>query len=231
MSQALGGYNVDRGDAGSAGGAGGRGPGNPNRSADQTGYRRDPHEWASVWRIPIAFGVLSVALGVTVVVWPGHTIGALTAMFGVFLLVVGVYRFAHAFHLRGGHTSSRVAAVILGLLAVLLGIVCLINLFATASAFAIVVGAFWMVAGLIMIFAGWRRQDIPTRAGRAATIITGVCNVIIGLLIEFFPVLGLLFMALLLGFYLVFLGISAIMTGLAVRRLLKDTPTSALYWS
>lgn len=229
MSQALGGYNVDHEDAGGAGGAGG--PGNPNRSADGTDYRRDPDRWASVWRIPVVFGVLSIALGVTVLVWPGHTIGALTVMFGIFLLVAGIYRFAHAFHLRGGDTGSRVVAVILGLLAVLLGIVCLINPFATASAFAVVVGVFWMVAGLIMIFAGWRRQDIPTRGARAVTIITGVCNVIIGLLVEFFPELGLLFMALLLGFYLVFLGISAITTGLAVRRMLKDTPTSALYWS
>lgn len=229
MSESPGGYGADRGSAGTAGSEGA--PGSPHWSADPTGYRKNLPGWANVWRIPVIFGVLSAALGVAVLVWPGHTIGALTIMFGFFLLIIGGYRFAHAFHLRGGDTGSRVAAVVLGLLAVLLGIVCLIDPFTTASVFAIVVGAFWMVAGVITIFAGWRRRGIPTRTGRAATILIGVFNLLIGLLIEFFPVLGLLFMAVLLGCYLVFTGITAITTGLAVRRMLEDVQTSALYWT
>jgi uncharacterized membrane protein HdeD (DUF308 family) len=45
-----------------------------------------------------------------------------------------------------------------------------------------------------------------------------------------FPHASLLFLAMVLGFWLAFVGVSAIATGFTARRLLKNVTASVLYW-
>ncbi len=53
---------------------------------------------------------------------------------------------------------------------------------------------------------------------------------IIGVLIMLFPGASLVFLAVVLGCWLVFFGLSAIATGLTARRLLKNVRNAVLYW-
>jgi uncharacterized membrane protein HdeD (DUF308 family) len=187
-------------------------------------------KWAKAWMVPVGFGIVSVALGVLVLVWPGHTVGALTALFGLFLLIIGLYRFAAAIQLRGVDPIARVVALVLAALSVVVGIVCLIDPFSTASAFAVVAGAFWLAAGAITWFGAWQRRGRGTATGRAPGYAGGVFSMIIGLLIVLFPAGSLVFLAVVLGCWLVFFGVSAVATGLTARRLLKNARSAVLYW-
>lgn len=191
-------------------------------------------KWAKAWMIPVGFGAVSVALGVLVLVWPGHTVGALTALFGLFLLIIGFYRFAAAIQLRGVDPIARAVALVLAALSVAVGIVCLIDPFSTASAFAVVAGAFWLAAGAISCFGASQRRGrgtaTGTATGRAPGYAGGVFSMIIGLLIVLFPAGSLVFLAVVLGCWLVFFGVSAVATGLTARRLLKNVRSAVLYW-
>jgi uncharacterized membrane protein HdeD (DUF308 family) len=187
-------------------------------------------KWAKAWLVPVTFGVASVLLGVLVLVWPGHGVGALTVLFGLYLLVTGGYRFVAAVQLRGVDPIARVVALVLGALAFAVGVVCLIDPFHTASSFAVVAGAFWLAAGAITWFGARQRRGRDRTLGRAAGSAGGVFSMVVGVLIMLFPSASLLFLAVVLGCWLVFFGLSALATGLAARRVLKNVERSVLYW-
>jgi uncharacterized membrane protein HdeD (DUF308 family) len=178
----------------------------------------------------VVFGVLSVVLGVLVVSWPRHTAGALAVIFGLYLLITGVYRAVAAAQLRGVEPIARAVAFVLAALSVAVGAVCLVNPFATAATFAVVVGAFWLATGAITVLGAWQRRGRAVQAGRRPGAAGGVLSMIIGLLIMAFPGASLVALAWLLGGSLIFFGLSAFLTGLTARRLLKNVDTAALYW-
>lgn len=240
MSEPLSGRIVDPGDRSGPGGPGsgqrpgpGAGPGRGGGAGAGGLSSLLSSKWAKAWIVPVVFGAASVVLGALVLLWPGHTVGALTVLFGLYLLITGIYRFAAATQLHGVDPIARVVALVLAALAVGVGVVCLIDPFTTAATFAFVAGAFWFAAGAITWFGAWqRRRSRGAAAGRAPGIAGagGVTSMIIGVLIMLFPRASLLFLGLVLGFWLVFFGVSAIATGLTARRLLKNVRTAVLYW-
>ncbi|MBS2966501.1 DUF308 domain-containing protein [Actinocrinis puniceicyclus] len=187
-------------------------------------------KWARAWLVPVVFGVTSVLLGVLVLAWPGHGVGALTVLFGLYLLATGGYRLVAAVQLRGVDPIARVVALVLAVLAVAVGVVCLIDPFSTASSFAVVAGAFWFAAGAITWFGARQRRGRERAFGRSPGLAGGVFSMIVGLLIMLFPSASLVFLAVVLGCWLVFFGFSALATGLAARRLLKNVERAVLYW-
>lgn len=204
---------------------------------DQPGPGTGPHrpgllspKWAKAWIVPVIFGAASAVLGVLVLVWPGHTVGALTVLFGLYLLITGGYRFVAAIQLHGVDAVARVVALVLAALSICVGIICLIDPFSTAASFAVVAGAFWFAAGAITWLGSRQRRGRDAAAGRAPGFAGGVFSMIIGILIMVFPRSSLLFLAVVLGCWLIFFGVSAVATGLAARRLLKNAERAVLYW-
>lgn len=237
MSEPLSGRIVEPGDQpGPADARPGQGPGDGSGRAPGRGSGGLAgllsSKWAKAWIVPVVFGAASVVLGVLVLAWPGHTVGALTALFGLYLLITGIYRLVAAIQLHGVDPVARVVALVLAVLSVAIGVVCLINPFTTASTFAFVAGAFWFAAGAITWFgARQRRARGPgTAIGRGPGVAGGVFSMIIGVLIMLFPGASLVFLAVVLGCWLVFFGLSAIATGLTARRLLKNVRNAVLYW-
>jgi uncharacterized membrane protein HdeD (DUF308 family) len=182
------------------------------------------------WILPVGFGSVSMVLGLLVLFWPGHTIGAMTVLFGLFLVLTGGYRFIAAVQLRGVEPVARAVSLVLAALAVLVGLLCLADPFSTASVFAMVVGAFWLATGAITLFGSWQRRARAVQAGRSPGITGGVFAILVGLLILLFPGASLVVLAWILGLWLVVFGGSAVATGLTARRLLRGVASAPLYW-
>jgi uncharacterized membrane protein HdeD (DUF308 family) len=226
MSEPLEGEVVG-GGAGGAGGPGRPGPGRPG------GHPRIPggtpaDRFKKLWLLPVVFGAAGVVLGVLVVIWPGHTVTALTYLFGVYLLITGVYRFVAAVQLHGVDPVARVVALVLAVLSVGFGVLCLVRPFHAAATLALVVGAFWLASGALSAFGGWQRAR--TTPGRSPSMAGGILAAIIGLLILAFPGASLVVLAWVLGCWLIFFGASALATGLAARRMLQRARNAPLYW-
>lgn len=208
----------------------GSGPGPRPGSGDGSPRGPLPARWAKAWIVPVAFGGASVVLGALVLAWPGHTVGALTVLFGLYLLLSGLYRFTAAIQLRGVEPVARVVALVLSALSAGVGVICLIDPFKTASTFAMVAGAFWLATGAISILGARQRRGAGPFAGPAPGMAGGWFSIVVGVLIILFPRASLVFLAGVLGFWLIFFGFSALATGLVVRRVLKNVATAALYW-
>lgn len=205
---------------------GGRGrPGGHPRIPTAADVRR----WRKMWILPVLFGAAGVVLGVLVIAWPGHTVKALTIIFGVYLLITGGYRFAAAVQLKDVDPVARMVALVLSVLSVGFGVVCLFQPFSAAATLALVVGLFWLVSGALSIFGS--RQRVRTTLRRAPGMGGGFFAMIVGLLILLFPGTSLVVLAWILGLWLIFFGAAAVVTGLAARRLLeKAKSAAALYW-
>jgi uncharacterized membrane protein HdeD (DUF308 family) len=189
-----------------------------------------PPAWRKAWILPVAFGAAGLVLGLLVLFWPGHTIGAMTVLFGLFLLLTGGYRFVTALQLKGVEPIARAVALVLSALSVVVGLLCLADPFNTASVFAMVAGAFWLATGAIILFGGWQRRTRPNQTGRAPGITGGAFAMLVGLLILLFPGASLVVLAWILGLWLVVFGASAVATGLTARRLLHGVAHAPLYW-
>jgi uncharacterized membrane protein HdeD (DUF308 family) len=221
MSEPLEGEVV--GGAGPAGGSGaGRGPG---------GGGLDLGRWRRMWVLPVGFGAAGVVLGLLMLMWPGHTVTALTYLFGVYLLLTGLYRLFTAIQLRGVDAVARAVALVLAALSVGFGVLCLIRPFHAAATLALVVGAFWLASGALGTFgARQRRRGAP---GRSPGMGGGVFAMVIGLLILLFPGASLVALAWILGLWLIFFGAGAVATGLTARTLLGKVDkarTAPMYW-
>lgn len=75
------------------------------------------------WQILLTTGLVTIALGVVVLAWPGETLRVVGVLFGIYLLVTGVLQLAAAF---GTHVPRhlRVLHFITGALSILLGLIC-----------------------------------------------------------------------------------------------------------
>lgn len=206
-----------------AGAGGGRPGGHPLIPAGR---------WRKMWLLPVLFGAAGIALGVLVLIWPGHTVNALTVLFGVYLLLTGGYRLVAAIQLHGVDPVARMVALVLAVLSVGFGVVCLAQPFKAAASLALVVGLFWLVSGALTAFGA--RQRARSAPGRSPGMTGGVFAMVVGVLIMLFPGTSLVVLAWILGLWLIFFGGTALAAGLAARKLLAKVKevanTAALYW-
>jgi uncharacterized membrane protein HdeD (DUF308 family) len=60
------------------------------------------------WGWVLSFGIITLLAGILVLAWPGATLLVIAVLFGVQLIVAGIFRFVAAFRLRGlAHSASR----------------------------------------------------------------------------------------------------------------------------
>lgn len=167
------------------------------------------------WGWLMAFGVLTLLAGLAVLVWPGPTILVLALLFGIQLIVSGVFRFGAALasdDLTGG---TRVLLALLGVLSFIIGLYALRHVLLTIVALALLLGIFWIVNGAIEIFAALAHRGMY---GRGWAAFTGILSVVAGVITLVVPGITLLWLAIVLGAWLVVFGIMEITAALRLRR-------------
>src|SRR6266704_2134898 len=68
------------------------------------------------WGWVLGFGIITLLIGIAALAWPGRTLVVVAVLFGIQLIVMGIFRFAGAFasdDLTGG---TRVLLALLGVL-------------------------------------------------------------------------------------------------------------------
>ena len=65
------------------------------------GMRTDPADMIARvsrhWGWVLAFGIITIAVGIAALAWPGRTLVVVAILFGIQLIVMGIFRFANAF--------------------------------------------------------------------------------------------------------------------------------------
>ena len=164
------------------------------------------------WGWMMAFGIISLLAGVTVLAWPGRTLIVVAVLFGIQLVVTGIFRFVAAFASEDLTGGSRVLLAVLGVLSLIVGLYAVRHLLVTLLALALLLGIYWIVNGAVELFMALSARAVP---GRGWTGVMGVISVLAGLLVLVYPAISLLTLVVVLSVWLLVLGLMEI--SLAIR--------------
>jgi uncharacterized membrane protein HdeD (DUF308 family) len=166
------------------------------------------------WGWVLGFGVVTVLAGIAVLAWPGETLLVVAVLFGVQLIVAGVFRFVTAFATDDLTGGTRVLLALLGVLSVIIGLWAVRHVLLTLLALIVLLGIFWVVNGAIELFMALSHREMPERDW---TAIMGLLSVIAGVIVLAFPGLTLVGLAIILGIWLVVFGVMEILAAMRLR--------------
>lgn len=172
-------------------------------------------------------GVLSVILGALVLAWPGKSILVAAIFFGAYLLVSGIAQviFAFSLHVSAG---GRVLLFISGAASLVLAVLAFRHF-----GNALLLLAIWIGIGFIFRGVATTVSAIsdPGHPGRGWNIFFGVIAIIAGIVVLASPLESLLTLTLVVGIWLIVVGVMEIVSGFGIRRAAKrveeirSTPT------
>jgi uncharacterized membrane protein HdeD (DUF308 family) len=168
------------------------------------------------WGWVLAFGIITLLAGLLALVLPGRTIVVIAVLFGIQLLVAGIFRFAAAFAADDESGATRVLLALLGVLSFIVGLYALRHILVTVAALALLLGIFWIVNGTIEAFTALSHRGMQ---GRGWTIFMGLLSVVAGVAVLVYPAISLVTLAVVLGFWLLVYGIMEIMLAFRLRSL------------
>jgi uncharacterized membrane protein HdeD (DUF308 family) len=164
------------------------------------------------WLAVLTVAVLTVAVGVLLLAWPKATLTVVAILLGAGLVISGLFRLVEGFTARDAGGGMRAAYVLIGLLAILVGLYCLRHHDVTIFLLALLVGAFWIVHGVTDLAVAAMSGPPPGRGLRA---VAGLIGVAAGIIVLFWPGISLVVLLTVLGIWLVFYGV--LLAALAFR--------------
>jgi uncharacterized membrane protein HdeD (DUF308 family) len=152
----------------------------------------------------VTLGLITVAFGVAVLIWPAVTLRLLGILIGAWLVATGVLRIVHAFRRdRDVHGPvDRLLSGGLGTALVLGGAACVSNAATGVVALAVVLGLAWLLSGVAEILLGL----FSSGSARVGLLVLGAVSIGAGLLFVAWPDLSSRTLVLLTGLTALVLG-------------------------
>ncbi|OLT54555.1 HdeD family acid-resistance protein [Cellulosimicrobium sp. CUA-896] len=117
----------------------------------------------------VTMGLVSVAVGVVLLVWPGKTAIVLTWIIGFWAVLYGLVQAAASLLLRRAAGSGWGWGVLAGVLSIVFGLLVLFNVEAGLVSIVWLLGIFAIVWGVMLVVFGVQVRSLGRRAGEAAT--------------------------------------------------------------
>ena len=166
------------------------------------------------WGWVLFFGIVTLLAGLFALFWPGRTIVVIAVLFGIQLVVAGIFRFIVALAADEESGGARALLALLGVLSFIVGLYALRNVLVTIAALALLLGIFWIVNGAVEVFAALSHRGMQ---GRGWTIFMGLLSVVAGVVVLVYPAISLATLAIVLGFWLLLYGIMEIVLAFRLR--------------
>jgi len=166
------------------------------------------------WAVALR-GLAGVLFGLAALLWPERTVTVLILFFGAYALVDGIFAVVSAVTSAG--KSERWWVVLLdGIAGIAVGLITLFWPGVTALALIYLIAAWALVTGVFEIMAAIRlRREIE---GEWLLAFSGVCSLILGVLLILFPGAGAIAFAWMIGAYALVFGVLLIALGLRLRQ-------------
>lgn len=168
----------------------------------------------NAWQAILLTGIFSVILGVCVLVWPGPTLVIAGVLFGIYLVVSGVFQLLGSFatHVTAG---MRVLAFISGLVSLVLGFLCFRSTFDSVLLLAIWIGIAWLFRGTATMIAAMSDPLMPARGWQG---FFGLVSIAAGIVLLTWPLSSITVLTVVAGCWLIALGIMEAITAFQVRH-------------
>src|SRR6266516_589890 len=163
-------------------------------------------------------GLLSVALGIVILVWPGISLFALTIVFGVYALATGIVGLFSSF--TADANGERGWLILSSLLGIAVGIIVLVWPSISALALLYVIGAYAIGLGILAVGgAFW----LPISGGDTALLVlSGLVSILFGIVIFARPGAGALVTLALIAAFALITGITELVVAIGGKRLVES---------
>ena len=129
--------------------------------------RMDPQDIAGrvggAWGWVLGFGIVTLLAGIVSMAWPDQTILVVAVLFAVQILVDGVFNLVRAIGGSGESGGFRVLLMILGIFSIIVGVLALQNIVQTVAVLVLILGAYWVVHGIIEAVVAIADRNMPHR--------------------------------------------------------------------
>ncbi len=140
------------------------------------GFRPAGASTGAGWGWIMAYGIVSVLVGIAAFIWPFAATYAATMVIGILLFVSGVFSIAAG--LFGQGHEGRLYAVIFGVLTVIVGAIMVFEPVTGALSLTLIMAVWLAVRGVLEVVLGLRM-----RRRRGLMIVLGVLNVLLAIFI------------------------------------------------
>ncbi|MET7854865.1 HdeD family acid-resistance protein [Streptomyces avermitilis] len=168
------------------------------------------------WTWILGSAVATLVPGILVLVWPDETLHILAVLIGLYLLVIGGFRFVAAFS-RDEH-GDRLPGLLLAVAFVLAGVLCLRNPLQTIAGLSLIVGIVWLVSGMLTLYTAIAAKDLPHRG---FVLGVAVIAIVAGIVVLALPAESARALTRLLGLWMVLLGLAEVALAFAWRAALR----------
>jgi uncharacterized membrane protein HdeD (DUF308 family) len=165
---------------------------------------------AKNWWLFVVLGLICVATGIVTLVWPGETLLVLGVIFGIFLMIAALLEIIDAVT---GDPGGRALSAIIGVVALIAGLICIRRPGESLLALVIAVGIYLIASGVIRIV-----RAFGSDGRRGAGIALGVVDGVIGIVILAWPKIGLGTIAILFALSMLLRGAFVLVVGFQLRK-------------
>jgi uncharacterized membrane protein HdeD (DUF308 family) len=173
---------------------------------------------SKAWLVALGAAVGCVAVGILLLAWPSATLTIVAILLGVSLLVSGLLRLFDGFTASEESGGMRAAYIVIGLLAILVGLYCLRHRDVTVFLLALLVGAYWIMHGVADLAVAATSGPLP---GRGLRVAGGLFSIAAGIVVLFWPGISLVLLLTILGAWLLFYGVVLAALAFRLRRELR----------
>ncbi len=139
--------------------------------------------FTEMWRTIMLRGLASLVFGILAFIYPGMTLAVVVTIFGIYALVDGLLGLWGAF--SGGSEGRSMGGMVTALAGIAAGLFCLIWRDQAAVYVVLLIGLWYVAAGLLQLAGAMVLRNDIDNAGMLA--LGGAIGAALGLLIMFYP--------------------------------------------
>jgi uncharacterized membrane protein HdeD (DUF308 family) len=174
------------------------------------------------WAVALR-GVFAILFGLIALLVPGATILSLVLFFSAYMLVDGLFGIVAA--VRAARQGERWGLLILeGVLNIAFGVIAFLMPGLTVIAFVLLLAAWSLVSGGLMLGAAFR---LSKEHGRGWLALGGIVSIVFGVLLAIAPVIGAVVLTWWLGAYAFAFGIALLVLAVRLRARKNEASLTA----
>jgi len=169
------------------------------------------------WQATLMLGLVTIVFGVIVTTHPNGSLHVLAVLIGIAAIISGIFHLVRAADRKAQH---RLWLGVCGLVFVALGVVLIRHLHLTLALVGLLVGLTWIVQGI----AGLMSAFCGPREGAVWWAVFGSVSLIAGIVVIASPLSSVTVLAVLVGIWLLVIGLLEIVAGLILQHELAVAP-------
>ncbi len=169
---------------------------------------------ASTGALVLAYGLVTLGLGIALLVWPDATIVVFAVLLAIQLIIGGIFRIVTAVGMGKMDGGMRALIGLSGGVALVVGLLILREPLQSVLVLGMILGVWWLVVGVIDVISAIVN---PSTRGRGWDIVVGVISILAGGFLLVYTDLSLKVLVVFVGVWLVLAGVIATFAAFRLR--------------